>query len=499
MDSTKNLSVVFGLIIFLLICMWMFSFYFLNTIAGEVKNLYFHPYAVSNAARNININLVSMHRYMKDVVLAEDEAQLTMATGLVGDHEQQVLENFETIFDRYLGKRTDIQTAYKAFIDWKSIREEVITLKRQGRDRDAAAITKGKGAEHVALLNKETQHLIDFADNKAKAFLNAANDGKQQALFIITTLWTLTLGISITISIYSIRHLRYTQADMRKRIHLIDQNIMMAKLDKNGAVQDISNSLCRYLGVMKKEMQGQTVHFFINDENGDTRPEHILRIASTGKSWEGEICRKTRDGNIQWIHSIVHPDLDDNYNIVGYTNIIDDITDRKAVEELSVTDMLTSLYNRRYFDYVIEKEIRASHRNKTSIAFAVIDIDYFKKYNDQYGHPSGDNVLMHVAQVLKQSLKRSNDYAFRLGGEEFGIIISINDMAQANKFFDALKDRVESLKIEHGGSDVSDYLTISVGAHTSIQGAMMNSNQMYLKADEALYRAKQQRNFVVVT
>ena len=91
MDSTKNLSIVFALIIFLLICMWMFSFYFLNTIAGEVTNLYFHPYAVSNAARNININLVSMHRYMKDVALAENEEQLTLATGLVGDHEQQAL------------------------------------------------------------------------------------------------------------------------------------------------------------------------------------------------------------------------------------------------------------------------------------------------------------------------------------------------------------------------------------------------------------------------
>jgi diguanylate cyclase (GGDEF)-like protein len=161
--------------------------------------------------------------------------------------------------------------------------------------------------------------------------------------------------------------------------------------------------------------------------------------------------------------------------------------------------MLTSLYNRRYFDYVIEKEVRIAHRNKTSLAFAVIDIDYFKKYNDQYGHPAGDNVLMNVAQVLKQSLKRPNDYAFRLGGEEFGIIISVKDMEQLSDFFNTLRIQVESLEIQHAGSDISQFLTISAGAHISINGALMNANQIYLKADEALYRAKQHRNAVVVT
>lgn len=485
--------------IFLLVGMWIFSFYFLNSIAGEVKNLYFHPYAVSNAARNVNINLVSMHRYMKDVVLAEDEQQLLTATGRVEDHEHRVMENFDTIFDRYLGKVGDIQSAYKAFIDWKVIRDEVISLKRQGRDREAADITKNRGANHVALLNSETQKLIDFADKKAQAFFDAANEKKRHALLIITTLWTVTLVISVVVSVYSIRHLRYTQADMRQRIHLIDQNILMAKLDKKGAVIDISNSLCRYLRVTKKEMQGQKVNFFINDESYGIKPEDILRIASTGKTWEGEIPRKTDSGDIQWIHSMVHPDLDHDYNVQGYTNIIDDITDRKAVEELSVTDMLTSLYNRRYFDYVIEKEIRVAHRNKTSLALAVIDIDFFKKYNDEYGHPEGDNVLMNVAHVLKNSLKRPNDYAFRLGGEEFGIIISITDMEQARRFFNSLRSRIEALEIEHAGSDISKFLTVSIGAHISIKGALMNSNQMYLKADEALYRAKQRRNFVVVT
>lgn len=495
----KNISFVFGLIILLLVGMWILSFYFLNAIAGEVKNLYVHPYAVSNAARNININLVSMHRYMKDVVLAENEEQVLLATNQVNSHEQRVMANFDTIFNRYLGKKSDIQSAYKAFIDWKVIRDEVITLKRLGSNRKAADITKNKGANHVALLNNETQKLIDFADKKAKAFFSTANDKKHQALFVITTLWTITLVISVITSVYAIRHLKLTQADMRQRIHLIDQNILMAKLDKKGAVQDISNSLCRYLGGTKKEMKGKQVDFFINDDDGDILPADVLKIASTGKTWEGEIRRKTDDGNVQWIHSKVHPDLDRNYRIQGYTNIIDDITDRKVVEELSVTDMLTSLYNRRYFDYVIEKEVRIAHRNKTSLAFAVIDIDYFKKYNDQYGHPAGDNVLMNVAQVLKQSLKRPNDYAFRLGGEEFGIIISVNDMEQVSDFFNTLRIQVEALEIQHGGSDISQFLTISAGAHISINGALMNANQIYLKADEALYRAKQHRNAVVVT
>lgn len=168
-------------------------------------------------------------------------------------------------------------------------------------------------------------------------------------------------------------------------------------------------------------------------------------------------------------------------------------------QELSITDSLTGLHNRRYFDNVIKNEIRIANRNKTSLTFAVIDIDYFKKYNDLYGHPAGDNALVKVAQVLKQSLRRPNDYAFRLGGEEFGIILSGLNTEQSFEFLDSIRNSIEKIKIVHCGSNVCKFLTISLGAHINQGPNILDSNQLYVKADQSLYEAKFKRNHVVVT
>jgi diguanylate cyclase (GGDEF)-like protein/PAS domain S-box-containing protein len=282
---------------------------------------------------------------------------------------------------------------------------------------------------------------------------------------------------------------------MKSRIHLIDQNILMVNLDKNGVILDISSHLCRYLGVAKNEIIGEQADFFINDSEGGVQPENIFKIVSTGKTWEGRIRRVNADGRVQWIQSIVHPELDENYAVCGYTNIINDVTD----QELSITDTLTGLHNRRYFYDVIEKEIGIAKRNKTFLTFAIIDVDYFKKYNDRYGHPAGDSALIKVAQVLKQSLRRPNDYAFRLGGEEFGIIVSDLNAEQTSEFLEIVRKRVEELEIEHCESDVCEYLTLSIGAHVNLEGNVFDSNQLYVKADKALYEAKAQRNCVVVS
>ncbi len=191
----------------------------------------------------------------------------------------------------------------------------------------------------------------------------------------------------------------------------------------------------------------------------------------------------------------MHPELDANYEVCGYTNIITDVTD----QELSITDTLAGLHNRRYFDEVVEKEIGIAKRNKTFLAFSIIDIDYFKNYNDHYGHPAGDTVLVRVAQVLKQSLRRPNDYAFRLGGEEFGIIFSGLNPEQSFEFLEALRKATEDLKIEHCESHVCEFVTISVGAYINPWANTIDSHQLYVKADQALYEAKIKRNHVVVT
>ncbi len=262
MNNLRNIGTVFGIIIILQVALGASSLFYLNSIAKDAENLYQHPYAVSNASRNVNINLISMHRYMKDVVLAENEIQLRTAKEHVEQYEKKVQENFNIIFNRYLGDQKDIQIVYNAFLDWKTIRDEVIFLKSQGKDQQAAQITKNKGAKHVAFLNQETQKLIDFADNKAKTFFNNAVKSKNNALTVITSLFIVTVLSSIFIAFYSLKRLRKAQQEIKSRMYLIDQNILMAKFDKNGVVLDISNKLCRFLGSSKKRDHWKKISFF---------------------------------------------------------------------------------------------------------------------------------------------------------------------------------------------------------------------------------------------
>jgi len=436
---------------------------------------------------------------MKDVVLAENETQLRTAKEHVDQYEKRVQENFNIIFNRYLGDQKDIQTVYSAFLNWKAIRDEVIFLKTQGKNQEAAHITKNKGAKHVALLNQETQKLIDFADNQAKKFFNNAVASKNNALTVIISLFITTVLASIFIAFYSLNRLRKAQQDIKNRMYLIDQNILMAKFDTHGVLLDISSKLCRFLGVSKQEIIGQKSYFFIADSTCNIQPDDILTTASTRTTWEGELCIKTPHNHLKWIHSAVHPELDDNYNVCSYSNIIQDISDRKAIEELSITDPLTKLYNRRHFDQILEKELRLATRNKSSVSLAIIDIDYFKKYNDCYGHPAGDQALVQIAQIFSQSLNRPNDYIFRLGGEEFGFIFSNFNHEQTVYFLDHIRTQVENLNIPHAESDIGEHVTISIGAHISSNDHRLDSSQLYIKADEALYQAKLKRNQVIVT
>jgi diguanylate cyclase (GGDEF)-like protein len=167
------------------------------------------------------------------------------------------------------------------------------------------------------------------------------------------------------------------------------------------------------------------------------------------------------------------------------------------IEELTITDSMTLLYNRRYFDEVFDLFLKMQQRTKQTAILIILDIDYFKQYNDAYGHQAGDLAIKMVAKHLKESLKRASDMAFRLGGEEFGILCTQESKSQALSFANEIRKRVEDEKFEHKQSSVSQYLTISMGV---IEPKILNNiEEIYRYADEALYRAKEEgRNRVVM-
>jgi len=172
----------------------------------------------------------------------------------------------------------------------------------------------------------------------------------------------------------------------------------------------------------------------------------------------------------------------------------------KKLENASYTDSLTNLHNRRYFNYVYDREIKRAKRNKSYITFMMLDIDYFKQYNDTYGHVQGDHALKSVAKVLKETLKRPGDYVFRLGGEEFGVLLSDTDETNSANIARGICDTVRDLEIKHKSSKVNLFLTISVGVVCCIADDALYEEVLITRADEMLYEAKESgRDRYVIT
>ena len=162
----------------------------------------------------------------------------------------------------------------------------------------------------------------------------------------------------------------------------------------------------------------------------------------------------------------------------------------RSLHELSIKDALTQLHNRRYLHQVFDKEFQTAKRHQYYFAFFILDIDFFKQYNDTYGHQKGDDVLVALADALRLYMRRSEDIVFRLGGEEFcGISVS-DDASKIEAQLKVLVHAIESLQVEHKSSSVSRVLTVSMGVKIINDYDEYNFDRLYKEADEALYKAK---------
>ncbi|MGB3532456.1 MAG: diguanylate cyclase [Microcoleaceae cyanobacterium] len=160
------------------------------------------------------------------------------------------------------------------------------------------------------------------------------------------------------------------------------------------------------------------------------------------------------------------------------------------LEQLAQTDALTQVANRRKFDGQLKQEWRRLHRSKQPLSLLLIDIDYFKRYNDRYGHQQGDLCLFKVAQALKQAIYRVPDFVARYGGEEFVVVLPETDKAGAVNIAKRIQARIAALNIPHQDSEVSDRLTLSIGISSLIPTAKTLPKTLIAAADKALYSAK---------
>lgn len=170
----------------------------------------------------------------------------------------------------------------------------------------------------------------------------------------------------------------------------------------------------------------------------------------------------------------------------------------RKLTELTVIDSLTGIANRRKFDEYLESEWLRLAREKAPLSLILCDIDYFKLYNDTYGHQAGDRCLQQVAQTIKKTVKRPADLTARYGGEELAVILPNTTPEGAKKVAQDIRQQVQALQIAHENSTVSPYVTLSLGVASCIPERDSSTQDLLVQADQNLYKAKKRgRNQVV--
>lgn len=163
----------------------------------------------------------------------------------------------------------------------------------------------------------------------------------------------------------------------------------------------------------------------------------------------------------------------------------------KYVSRLTIIDEVTGAYNRRYFDMVMEEEWKRSMREYTPVSMIMVDIDFFKDYNDKFGHQMGDVCLYSVARIISGQLKRASDFIARYGSEEFAIVLPNTNAENARLLAERLRRSVEDARIQTGNENVSPWVTISIGVVTTTAEFNQPSSVLVRAADKAMQRSKE--------
>lgn len=177
------------------------------------------------------------------------------------------------------------------------------------------------------------------------------------------------------------------------------------------------------------------------------------------------------------------------YQAIQQQRTLSALTEKYKIE--MNTDALTNLYNRKYFDTIFDDLTHISQINNWNSVFIMIDIDFFKQYNDTYGHSAGDVALQKVASTLDICCNKELEYTFRIGGEEFGIIIFNASINYIKSVLDHIQHKIATLQIEHSSSK-TNYLTLSMGVILIDKDTYsLSTSQLYNSADKKLYHSKE--------
>lgn len=299
----------------------------------------------------------------------------------------------------------------------------------------------------------------------------------------------LSILLSIPLAMYTAsapsklqKTLHDANIEMKRFAYIIDKYVITATTNVTGIITSISSAFSKTSGYTKDELINKNINIIKHEDTPKSVHSNLWSTILKGKQWNGEIKNKTKEGETYWLEQTIIPIKDDQDEIVSFMSVGTEITAKKRLEVISVTDKLTGIFNRRKLDEILHLEIEKTKRYDQTLSIILIDIDHFKRVNDTYGHQTGDEVLKSVSKVLQTNIRKI-DFLGRFGGEEFLIICPQTGKEGAMSLAEDMRKRIA----EYEFPTVKN-VTISLGVTTYKDDD--NEDSLIKRCDAALYQAK---------
>ncbi len=285
-----------------------------------------------------------------------------------------------------------------------------------------------------------------------------------------------------------LKHEELLQAEVRQSKQYLElvlqsaEDVAIITTNREGRIKTFNTGAEKLMGTGVDQALGRPIDAWFSSG----QVVKVVQEFLTGKRqspWREELAFRNQRGNQLWIHVVMRWMDSLSPSLAGLMIVATDITERRLLQEklkiLSITDDLTGLYNQRYFHEALQREIERSNRRNCAFSMSLFDIDRFKRYNDEYGHLQGDEILRRIGGLVLQTIRKI-DYGFRYGGDEFAILLPETEMENAVSIAERLRSNVASA--------FESEVTLSIGI---VQGGPHCDHRLLIEAaDKAMYESK---------
>jgi len=451
----------------------------------ENRKLYFLGTLVTHYMPEYLLSSLIVHGIVEEFITTEkiskkDEKIFIEQNKLI-DLSFDEIESIITLLKNY----TDTIQLYNTFNKIKKIIPYTENIFENGQVSKKYIYSSHQLLKLSYKLNDKTFDLIRKNLEKKQNYLQKKISTYKIIFFTLIILFTIIMFL----------YYRSTLSNLKKDLEIqdinevLDQFVIFSKTSKDGEITYVSSAFEKISGYTKEESIGQDLNYLTHEDMDENMSKELWKAISSKSTYIGEVLNKAKDGTSYWVQEIITPKIDEEGEILNFTNYMVNITNKKKLEvankkleALSIYDPLTQTYNRLKLDMLTHTLYESYKRYKKIFSIILIDIDFFKNVNDEFGHLVGDEVLKTVANLIKTNIRESDHFG-RWGGEEFLIICELTNAQEAYILAEKIRKIIESHKfgvigtrtISLGVSQIEDNLTIK---------------DLLNEADQALYQAK---------